>query len=81
MISIYAGITALIGMFLIFAIGLFVLSRSSSDGDAGQVRHNVYRIRKYWMAGGSSPCWSACWPRPCRGHRICEPQRSIRRPS
>ncbi len=51
MISIYAGITALIGMFLIFAIGLFVLSRSSSDGDAGQVRHNVYRIRRYWMAG------------------------------
>lgn len=51
MISIYAGITACIGIFLIFAIGLFVLSRSSVDGDADEVKHSVYRIRKFWLVG------------------------------
>ena len=49
MISTYAGIVALLGVFLIFAIGFFVLSQSSAQGDSGKVKESVYRIRKVWF--------------------------------
>ena len=49
MISTYAGIVALLGVFLIFAIGFFVLSQSSAQGEAGKIKESVYRIRRVWF--------------------------------
>lgn len=49
MVNIYAGMIAMVGIFLIMGIGFFVISQSTADEDAAKVTRSVYRVRKYWF--------------------------------